>query len=186
LLVRVKAQDQAAWDRLVHLYVPLVYGWCRRAGLQEADARDVGQEVFKRVWLKIQGFRRERPEDSFRGWVRVIARNAITDFHRRRQAEPTPRGNALTVVEEASASALLDTDADMDRAEASQLYQRAVALIQEEFEEKTWRAFRAVVIEGQTPSEASRLLRMTVNAVYLAKARVLRRLRQEFEELIDP
>src|SRR5262245_29431146 len=60
LLERVRAQDQEAWQRLVHLYSPLVYGWCRRSGLQDADAADVGQEVFRDVAGAIAGFRRDR------------------------------------------------------------------------------------------------------------------------------
>src|SRR5438094_6344454 len=66
LLARVKARQEAAWERLVALYGPLVYSWCLRAGLQPADAADVGQDVFTAVLRNIASFRRDRPGDTFR------------------------------------------------------------------------------------------------------------------------
>ncbi len=190
LLVRVKAQDRTAWDRLVHLYAPLVYMWCARTGLQEADALDVGQEVFQAVWSHIPGFQRQQPGDSFRGWLRIITRNKITDFHRRNRAEKEAREEgrfheAVTLTEPAPLRELSDPDPDEDGAEASLIYQRAAELIRAEFQEKTWLAFEEVVIKGQTPADTARALQMSTNAVYLAKARVLKRLREEFEDLMD-
>src|SRR5262249_2315434 len=79
VLARVRAHDETAWGRLVSLYGPLVYGWCLRAGLQAADAADVGQEVFAAVARNIPSFRRDRPGDSFRGWLYVITRSKISD-----------------------------------------------------------------------------------------------------------
>ena len=187
LLVRVKAQEREAWYRRVQLYTPLVYCWCRRAGLQAADAGDVGQEVFKAIWRKIHDFHRRGPEDTFRGWLRVIARHKIADFHRCRGNEVAGQADSdgLTLVERAPASELLETDPDTESAEATLLYHQAIALIRNEFEEKTWLAFRTVVMDGRTPAEAACALGMTINAVHLAKSRVLKRLRQEFEDLIE-
>src|SRR5262249_21935918 len=75
LLERIKANDDAAWDRLIRLYAPLVYRWCRRWDLPEQEIGDVLQEVFQAVATHISGFRREREGDTFRGWLRTIARN---------------------------------------------------------------------------------------------------------------
>jgi RNA polymerase sigma-70 factor (ECF subfamily) len=189
LLVRVQGQDKAAWDRLVHVYAPLVYDWCHRhAGLQEADARDVGQEVFESVWRGIQGFRRDRPQDSFRAWLRVVTRNKIADFYRHRQPETVAEGGseALTRVRQVPGMELPDPDPEMDSAETTLVYHRAVALMQSEFEEKTWQAFQAVVMNGQKPAEVARMLQMSIGAVYSAKSRILKRLREEFADLIDP
>ena len=66
LLVRLKDDDDAAWDRLVSLYAPLVYHWCRRMNLADSDVPDVAQEVFKAVSQNIERFRKERPGDTFR------------------------------------------------------------------------------------------------------------------------
>src|SRR5262245_12767745 len=75
LLDRVRADDAAAWDRLVKLYGPLVLGWCRSWGLREHDTADVFQEVFQAVAAHLASFRKEKEGDTFRGWLRVIARN---------------------------------------------------------------------------------------------------------------
>ena len=72
LLDRVRAQDRAAWVRLVKLYAPLVYRWCRQMGLRSVDAEDVGQEVFSAVHRKVADFRRDPDRGTFRGWLRVI------------------------------------------------------------------------------------------------------------------
>src|SRR5438105_11562758 len=75
LLERARTDDAAAWGRLVALYAPLVFHWCRRWGLQEEDAADVFQEVFRSVASHLGGFRKERAGDTFRGWLRTIARS---------------------------------------------------------------------------------------------------------------
>src|SRR5262245_4007027 len=79
LLRKVRGQTPGAWERLFDLYSPLVYHWARQAGLQEADAADVVQEVFRSVVLHLPGFRRERPGDSFRGWLWTITQNKLHD-----------------------------------------------------------------------------------------------------------
>ena len=83
LLERVRADDAAAWDRLVNLYAPLVFYWCRGADLQEEDAADVLQEVFLAVATRLSSFHKDRPGDTFRGWLRVITQHKILDLFRR-------------------------------------------------------------------------------------------------------
>lgn len=185
LLVRVRAREKTAWDRLVHLYTPLVFNWCRKGGLSEADALDVGQDVFTAVWCNIQTFRRERPHDSFRGWLRVITHNKIVDHRRKRGQEAVGGSEALTLAQQVPDTASSDADSVQDRAEASLVYHRAVALIQKEFEPTTWLAFEAVVLNGQSTTETAKKLAVSKNVVYLAKSRVLKRLREEFDGLIE-
>src|SRR5437588_9992509 len=83
LLDRVKAGDAAAWERLVTLYAPLVFHWCRRWGLRDEDAADVFQDVFQSVAAHIATFHRDRRGDTFRGWLRTITRNKVHDYYRR-------------------------------------------------------------------------------------------------------
>src|SRR5438046_713552 len=83
LIDRVKADESGAWDRLVTLYAPLVYHWCRRWNLQEEDLADVFQEVFKTLVVHIARFRRERQGDTFRGWLWTITRNKVQDHFRK-------------------------------------------------------------------------------------------------------
>jgi RNA polymerase sigma-70 factor (ECF subfamily) len=188
LLMRVQAYDQAAWDRLVHLYTPLVCHWCQRANLQPADVQDVGQEVFKAVWRTIHTFRRDHPGDTFRGWLRTITRNKVVDFYRRQRAQVAAPGGGeiLTIAYDVPVSQWDDGDTETDHAEASLVYQRAMELIRTTFTEKTWLAFQAYVLEGQKPAEVAKMLEMNVSAVYSAKSRVLKRWHDEFAELLDP
>jgi RNA polymerase sigma-70 factor (ECF subfamily) len=183
LLERARGQDKQAWERLVDLYTPLVYAWCRRSGLQPADAADVGQEVFRAVARGLTGFRRDRAGDTFRGWLRTITRNKLRDFADARKRCPPGAGgsDAAYQVEQ-----LPDQEPEADlTADRQLLYQRALEVVRTEFEERTWHAFWLVVVEDVSADEASRQLGVTLNAVYLAKSRVLRRLREEFADLIE-
>ncbi|MFN4257655.1 MAG: RNA polymerase sigma factor [Gemmataceae bacterium] len=187
LLRCVQANDPAAWQRIVSLYSPLIFHWCQRAGLQAADAADVSQEVFRAVAHAIGAFRRDRPGDSFRGWLRVITRNKLRDWARQRQLEVPAVGGAelLDLLGHQDDNAKPTAD-PADVAEDSQLLlRRALELIQAEFEERRWQAFWRVTIEDQSPDQVALDLGMTANAVYLAKSRILRRLREEFVELLD-
>jgi RNA polymerase sigma-70 factor (ECF subfamily) len=184
LIERVKAFDQAAWERLVELYSPLVYAWCRRAGLQEADALDVGQEVFRAVAGAIVHFHRDQPGDSFRRWLRTITRNKIHDFFRSQNAGERGADGGEEVVMDMDA-VLPDTDSESLAAETLILYRRAVELIRGEFSEQHFQAFWQVVVEERSPTDVAAELGMTVNAVYSAKSRILRRLREEFAGLLD-
>ena len=92
LLLRVQADDTDAWSRLVELYAPLVYHWCRRSQLDAEDTADVFQEVFRSVAQHIHDFRRDRKGDTFRGWLRIITQNKIRDHFRRLQQQPKAAG----------------------------------------------------------------------------------------------
>lgn len=183
LLERARGQDKQAWERLVELYTPLVYSWCRRSGLQPADAADVGQEVFRAVARGLAGFRRDRAGDSFRGWLRTITLNKVRDFiDARRRCPPGAGGSEAAYEFEQLPEPESEADLSADR---QLLYQRALEVVRTEFEERTWQAFWRVVVEDVPADEAARQLGTTVNAVYLAKSRVLRRLREEFADLIE-
>jgi RNA polymerase sigma-70 factor (ECF subfamily) len=182
LLLRLRSPgDEAAWEQLLLLYGPTVERWCRRAGLTAEDAADVGQEVFQAVARSINDFHRDRPGDSFRGWLYAITRTRLLDHRRARHIPAAGGTDALHRLEEIPAEEPADSDAlTSDRRE---LYQRAVRLIQAEFAERTWQAFWRVTVEGQSPADVAADLGLTPGAVYIAKSRVLKRLRQEFDGL---
>jgi RNA polymerase sigma-70 factor (ECF subfamily) len=186
LLVRVRAGDAAAWQRLVSLYTPLVYRRCRGMGLQGADAANVGQEVFLAVFQNIAAFRREKPTDSFRGWLRTITRNKVLDHYNRRARREAGAGGseAQRWIEQQPDGGREDTEAE-DRDDRRLLYRRAIELVRGEFEERTWLAFVRTAVDGQPAAAVADELGLTRNAVYLAKARVRRRLRLELEDLGD-
>ncbi len=188
LLERVRAHDPAAWERLVRLYGPMVYGWCLRAGLQPADAADVGQEVFAAVARSIDGFRHDRQGDTFRGWLYVITRNKLCDRATVQVAVGTGGSDALRRLTALPAEPEDETGATGDAEEVNEtkaLCTRAIECVRGEFEPRTWQAFWRAFVEGHAPADVAADLGISVNAVYLAKSRVLRRFREEFAALID-
>jgi len=185
LLERVKVDDRAAWHRLVDLYAPLVYRWCRRYGLPEQDAADVFQDVFQSVATHIAGFRKEKESDTFRGWLRTITRNKVRDHFRKSGREPAGEGGSEAQIRLSALPATPLPDADDSGEEHADrgLFGRALALIRSEFEPRTWQAFWLTAVDGRTPNEVSAELGMSPGAVRVAKSRVLRRLREELGEL---
>ena len=185
LLQRARARDAAAWEKLTKVYGPLVYRWCRRAGLQASDAADVVQEVFRSVADAIGRFRKGRPSDSFRGWLWTIARNKIRDHFRRRAAEPQAIGGSTAQLETQQLAEVAPDETDDGSRERlkSSLARRAVMLMQEDFEERTWQAFWRTAVDERDPAEVAQQLGMSRASVYMARSRVLRRLRQELDGL---
>ena len=185
LLEQARLGAPAAWQRFVRLYGPLVYGWARRAGLQAVDAGDVTQEVFRAVLTGIGGFRRAHPGDRFRNWLWGITRNKLRDLWRQRSRQEVSGGgsDAQEFLAQLAAEEVTGSDGQLPSAQTLGLFRRAVQLLRSEFEERSWRAFWCVVVEGQRPAEVAAELGMSVNAVYVAKSRILHRLRRELEDL---
>ncbi len=65
------------------------------------------------------------------------------------------------------------------------LVRRALEIIQVEFQPSTWRACWECVVEGQPAAKVADKLGLSVDAVYIAKSRVIKRLRQELAGLVD-
>jgi len=171
--------DQAAWDQFVRLYTPLLFYWARKAGLAEADSADLVQDVFCVLVRKMPEFRYD-PSKSFRAWMRTVLRN--TWINRRRQKIAEPHGD----LKEIELHKLSDELVELEEAEyRQQLVARAIELMQKEFEPSTWQACWRFAVVGQPAGEVARELGMSVNAVYLAKSRVMSRLRRELEGLLD-
>lgn len=188
LLERVKARDPQAWFRLTDLYGPLVYSWCRRAGLQPDDAADVGQEVFVAVAASIQQLRCEMPENSFRGWLRTITRNKICDHFRRGHDLPQALGGSDAQRRLADAPAAAPADASSvqeSHDDRRGLVHRALAPLEGCFRGSTWKAFWRTTVGGEHAGDVAADLGMSVQAVYQAKHRVLMRLRKELAELFQ-
>src|SRR5687767_11765275 len=159
LLDRVRGGDASAWDRLVTLYAPLVYHWCRRARLQAHDAEDVFQEVFQALLTHLDEFRKAGPGDTVRGWLFTITLNKIRDHFRRSGREPRGEGGTEAMARfsripaperEAEGCDLPPSDhgpEPLDPVTLSgggaerELFRRALELIRSEFRDQTWRAF---------------------------------------------
>ena len=185
LIVKLRdPADSTAWREFVTLYEPLVYRLARRKGLQDADARDLCQEVFRAVagasdrWDPARG--------SFRGWLSRIARNLLINFLTRRPYQL--RGSGATSVQDLleaqpavdpSATALFEAEYE------KRLFRWAADDIRGEFTHATWRAFWQTALEGRAPGEVAAELGLSVGAVYVARSRVLSRLRRRIEQCGD-
>src|SRR5947209_12937661 len=142
LLARVHTNDAAAWERLVTLYTPLVWHWCRKMDLPRQEIADVFQEVFQSVAAHIHDFHRDRPGDTFRGWLRTITRNKVHDHFRAQKREPQASGGSeARVWWNRIPEATNDNLATEDAGGYDLLFHRALELIKSEFHERTWLAF---------------------------------------------
>ena len=185
LLHRAVAQDAEAWRRLSELYGPVVYGWVRAAGFKEHDAADIVQEVFRAVFSSLDRFRRDRPTDSFRGWLSTIAHRRACDHLRKRAGQPAAAGGteAQAMLQELP-ERLPEDGLPEDANSHADLIRRALELVRPEFAERTWQACMQTTVEGRRPADVAADLEMTVGAVYVARSRVLKRLKTELEGLV--
>lgn len=185
LLERARANEPGAWDRLVHLYAPLVSYWCRMAGLPASDHDDVLQEVFLASATGLSRFRHEQPGDSFRGWLRGITRNVLLSQNRRRSREPVGEGGTESL---RRIHSLADPELqipDDDPPEQTQaVYHRALEMVRDEFEQRTWQMFWLVAVETQPVAAVADRFGVSSAAVRKAKSRVLFRLKQEVGDIL--
>jgi RNA polymerase sigma-70 factor (ECF subfamily) len=183
LLQRLRAGEQGAWERLLHLYTPLVRSWCHHQGVRGADADDVVQEVFQAVLTGLAQFQRDRPGDTFRGWLRGITRHKLLDLFRRHASQPqaqggTAAGQLMQQVPQPEVTLPEETPQQV-----TELYQRALEFVKSEFADNSWRAFWRTAVDGESAADIAAELGMSVPAVRMAKSRVLHRLRQEIGDL---
>ncbi len=206
LIRRVQARDPDAWRRLTELYGPLVYHWCRRCGLQDADAADVFQDVFITLHRAVDRFDPQSTRGTFRGWLWTITQSRLRDRWRRQAGREAAVGGTDAQVqlamlpdpfgEESSdptdpsdpsdpsdLSDPTDPSDPSDRTETVSLFHRALGMIEAEFEPRSWQAFWRAVVEEQETSQIAADLGMSNAAVRQAKSRVLRRLRRELGDV---
>ena len=179
LLERLRIErDQGDWRRFVDLYTPLLFFWARRTGLGQEDAEDLVQDVFEVLLRKLTEFRYD-PNRSFRSWLRTITLNKWRD--RQRRAAHVP---AVTEVPMSEIPA--PEPDDLSEAEyRQQLVGRAMEMIQPEYQPTTWRAFWETAVAGRSPADVAAELGLSRNAVYVARCRVLERLRHELDGLLE-
>ena len=184
LIERVKARDPQAWQRLVKLYSPMAYRWCREMGVSAEDSKDILQEVFTSVFGSIAEFRRTRAGDSFRAWLCTITRNKVRDMYRRRANQPVVDGGsqANELMQQVPDDDCPTSSSPADQGSENRLVQQAAELVQCEFETQTWQVFWRAAVQGQKLADIADDLGMSLAAVYQAKSRVMRRLRQELSD----
>jgi RNA polymerase sigma-70 factor (ECF subfamily) len=181
LLQRVRRPgDRPAWERFVALYTPLLYSWARRLGLSETDAADLVQDVFVVLLRKLPGFEYD-PEKSFRAWLWTVARNKYRERRRRPVERPLDTGSDVPAQLTEDDGAELFAEAEY----RTFLVGRALHLMQSEFQATTWKACWECVVHGKAAAVVAAELGTTVEVVWAAKSRVLRRLREELQGLLE-
>ena len=183
LLDRAREEDQHAWGQIVHLYGPLVLRWCRRAGLADDDAADVFQETFRAVSSNLRGFVPTKPTGSFRCWLRTIARTKVADYYRRKSKVPDAKGGTGAQMHLAELPEVLPDDEAESESENALIVQRAMELVRPEFDERNWKAFWQVAVEGRTAVDVAEEFGVSPQVVRQANYRIRRRLRLVLRDL---
>jgi RNA polymerase sigma-70 factor (ECF subfamily) len=182
LLDRLKdRQDAQAWQLWLTVYEPWLRDWLARNQLQPADVDDLLQDILVVVSQKLSAFAHNGQPGAFRTWLRRILVHEVRYFFRGRQRQPSAPQDWLDRLEDPGS----DLSRQWNQEHDQQLVRRLLAAIQADFEPQTWEAFRLLVLEDRPTPEVAQRMGMNVNAVYVAKSRVLKRLRQELGGLIN-
>jgi RNA polymerase sigma-70 factor (ECF subfamily) len=187
LLERLRLQpDAGAWQRLIDLYEPLIRGWLRRHDLQPADSDDLVQEVLRALVEEIPGFTHNGRPGAFRCWLRTITVKRLRRFWRAGRYRADAAGGSdweehLRQLEDPTSGLSKLWDDEHDR----HILRKLLAMIEPDFQPSTWQAFCRLVLDGVAADAVATDLGLSVNAVTIAKSRVLQRLRQEARGLLD-
>ncbi len=183
--LRVAAPDAPDWRRLHNIYFPLIQAWLRRVPGIDNDADDLAQEVLIILVRELPKFDRRR-DGAFRAWLRQITVNRVRTLRKARARLPKVGGGDEV---DAHLDQLKDSTSNLsaqwDQEHDHHVMQKLLAIVQPDFDAKTWLAFTRFALDGAAAAEVAQELSMTVNAVVLAKFRVLKRLREEAGELTD-
>lgn len=180
LLLRLRdPQDSEAWGEFLDIYEPLIQRLARRRGFQDADARELAQDVFLSVSGAIDRWDPDPSNGRFRGWLFRIARNLMINFLRRQGRNPSATGDTdfLRLLNEQPDPHAEET-AFFDLEYRRELFRWAAGRARQEVSEATWTAFRETCVEGRSAEAVAQELHMSRGAVYVAKSRVMARLRK--------
>jgi RNA polymerase sigma-70 factor (ECF subfamily) len=185
LLVRAGAGDEPSWQRFVALYQPMIRGWLARFSVSPQEAEDLTQDVLVVLVRELKRFTPSGRPGAFRGWLRTITANRAREFWRAGKARAKAVGGPLVDMAEQLEDPASALSAQWDAEHDAHVLRRLLALMEQEFEEQTVRAFRRVAFDEARPGDVAEELGISVASVYAAKSRVLQRLRQEAEGLLD-
>ncbi len=171
------SHDREAWERFTELYGPVIEKWCRKNQLLPQDAEDTTQEVLRTVSASVLKW--DSSKGAFRAWLYTVTKHlAITLLKKnQRRTEMLKQLNQQVDDEMMSAS--------FDQLSRRQFLAAAMKRVQAEFEPRSWNAFLKSYLEGQSPAKVAEELNMSVGAVYIARSRILARIRDEVDKISD-
>ena len=184
LLARVRdTADHEAWCRFFDTYGPVLYQYARRGGLQDADAADVMQDVLRRVSRAMPEFEYDQRRGTFRGWLFTVARNSLNNFLSAAAQRQPGSGDSKFQQLLAQLPDELEDSRVWDVEYERHLLMRVAEQVKGTFADTTWQAFWQTAVEGKEVKDVADSLGMSLGAVYVAKCRVLARIRREVENI---
>ena len=183
LLLRLRGErDERAWAEFLALYEPLVLRLMRRRGLQENDARDTTQQVLLRISGAIERYQADGAQASFRRWLFRVARNVVVTFLMRQSRQPELLDDRK-ISEVVDATLAVSSESDLfDHEYCQQVLAWATEQVRREFRDTTWQAFVETSINGRPIAEVAGALSLSRGSVYVARSRIIARLRTKVEE----
>jgi RNA polymerase sigma factor (sigma-70 family) len=183
LLLRIRDHhDEDAWSEFVEIYAPLVYALARRHGIQDADAADLTQEVLKSVVRSAATFSYDPSRGSFRGWLLTVARNQLRKWANAEKRQQSGSGGeeGQRLLEEQPAPEEVER---WDQEYHQRLFEWAADKVRASFRPVTWQAFWQTAVQHREPSKVAAELGVSVGAVYIARSRVLARIKEQIQQL---
>ncbi|MBL9138445.1 MAG: sigma-70 family RNA polymerase sigma factor [Verrucomicrobiales bacterium] len=185
LLVAIRDPgNDHAWSEFIQLYTPLVFGHCRRRGLQEADAADVAQEVMRAVAQSIRRFEYDRIKGSFRSWLLTVTRSKLANFFARESRKPQVASDTQ-LTEWAADPPTPEEQGEWEQEYRQRLFDWAAEIVQAEFQPSSWQAFWRTAVDHQPVAHVAADLGLTAGAVYIARSRIIARIREFLKEAGD-
>jgi RNA polymerase sigma-70 factor (ECF subfamily) len=187
LLVRLRnAQDEAAWAEFVQLYVPLLYRFLRRKGLQDADVADLSQEVLGAVAGAVRRLEYDPRKGAFRSWLFTIVRRRLSNWRDRQATQTRGSGDSAVhqLLEQSAADA--DVESEWETEWQRRVFAWACEQVRPQVRGNAWQAFWQTAVEGRSGKEVAADLGISVSAVYLARSRVFARLRKLVASVEEP
>jgi RNA polymerase sigma-70 factor (ECF subfamily) len=186
LLEGMRSGDPVAWERLVDIWTPLVYDYCRRRGFGASEAEDITQNVMLRIYRGVHRFQRDGHSKRLRYWVMAILRNEVAEFCRNNQAATAGNGGSeLQEMLVGLADPNTDGASDDDVCPPAMILARTLSVIRTDFEPHVWQAFELFKIQGLSARETAAQVEMTENGVRQAALRVCRRVKTEMADLLS-
>ncbi len=184
LLFRLRESDNSeAWSRFSELYTPLIFFWARKNGLDAHDSSDLVQEVMTLVFQKLPEFQYD-PNRSFRGWLRQVTLNKHRERLRKKKlnVDAVSQTHLSNLPENGQAASAGQT---WDQDYCRNLVGTAIDLMRKEFAPQTWQALKLFVSTDKTAQEIADATGVSTSTIYTAKSRLMKRLRQDLEGLMD-
>jgi RNA polymerase sigma-70 factor, ECF subfamily len=180
LLERVKGLNHTAWATFVDRYQGMIVAWCRRRGLQHTDANEVSSDVWDKLLRSLATYNRDH---KFRGWLKAVVENAVSDFAARRNRSPGARGSGDECVHKSLEQFEMSDSAEGEEAAAQQLerdwetLEEIIARVKPTAEPNTWKAFWLTTVERRPSEEVAKELGIPIGSVYTYKSRILKKLK---------